>query len=529
MTEKPTSNRWFIAIIVVMLSLVEVLDITIVSVALQNMKGALAAAPDQITWTITAYVVSAAIVMPLTGLLSARYGRKKMLVVSAYGFTFSSFLCGLSHNLWQMVLFRACQGAFGALLPPLAQATLADTFRGKDLSKAMALYGVGLMVGPILGPILGGYISDDLGWRYVFFINIPIGIVGALLAARFLPETPKKERPMDLFGLFLLALGIGSLQYVLDRGNELAWFASAQIVLVTLVSFLSLLAFVIRGWGYKNNVIDFKVLHDKNFSLACLAMLIYFACFLGTLSWMPLWLELFLNYPASIAGLSLMPRGVACLITILISARLTKYVDARYFVMLSTVAFAMGVHMLSSFNLEIGSENLILPNVFMGIAVGLFFVPLNDLAYQSLPTELINEASGFINFCRSMGGSIGVSMFTTLVTREAQINWHQLGANIHPFNPALHQYVTHVPWLETNVGNYMQNGQALYAHYSPVYWGLNSPRTIGELAQLLNNHAYMVAYVDANYLFSYLALLVIPLLLLMNKRVHSNAKTVLEA
>lgn len=522
MAEQCTKNRWIIAMIVVMLSLVEVLDITIVAVALENMKGALAAAPDQITWTITAYVVSAAIVMPLTGLLSARYGRKQMLVLSAYGFTLASCLCGLSQNLWQMVFFRVCQGAFGALLPPLAQATLADTFRGKDLPKAMSLFGMGLMIGPILGPVLGGYISDDFGWRYVFFINIPIGILGAILAMKFLPETPKTPRAFDFKGLGLLALGVGTFQYILDRGNELDWFNSPQVIIMTLVCFLSLLAFIIRGWGKKDNVIHFDVLRDKNFTLACLIMLIYFACFLGTLSWLPLWLELFLNYSPTIAGLTMMPRGIACLLVIMISAPLSKYVDARYFVACSTIAFAIGVRMLSNYNLDVGYENLFWPNIFMGVAVGFFFVPLNALAYQSLPASLVNEASGFINFCRSMGGSIGVAIFSTLMFKQSQINWQRLGGHLHPFNPALYQYVANVPWVPTNVASYTQGGQALYAHYAVGYWGLHAPQTAGQLGQLLYNHSYMQAFVNANYLFSYLALIVVPLVLFMNKRVATH-------
>lgn len=488
-------DRYIIALIVVMLALVEVLDITIISVAMRNMQGALAAAPDQITWTITAYVVSAAIVMPLTGLLSARFGRKQMLVLSAYGFTFSSFLCGLSQSLWQMVFFRACQGAFGALLPPLAQATLADTFRGKELPKAMALFGIGLMVGPIFGPILGGVISQDLGWRYVFFINIPIGIVGGLLAAKYLPETPKLERHMDFMGLGLLVLGVGSLQYLLDRGNELDWFGSNQIIIAAMISALALLAFIIRGWNYKDNVIRFEVLRDKNFILACLIMLIYFACFLGPMSWLPLWLELILNYPSATAGLVLMPRGIACLLTIIISVKIMEKMDARYFIALSTICYAAGTYVLSTYNLFINEANLILPNIFIGIAVGLFFIPLNALAYQSLAPKFINDASGLINFFRSMGSSIGVAVFTTFVTRQAQISWHQLGGFMNPFNPAF------------------------YGYLHQAHWDINNNQAYAQFAQILYNQSYMQGFIYANRMFSWMAVLVVPLVLMIDKRV----------
>lgn len=494
MTKAVNPYRWLIVGIVVMLAVVEVLDMTIVSVALQDMKGALAAAPDQITWTITVYVVAAAIVMPMTGLLSARFSRKNLLIVSAYGFTISSFLCGLSDSLWQILIFRAAQGVFGALLPPLAQATIVDTFPKKELSKAMALYGIGIMVGPILGPILGGTISDHFGWRWIFFVNVPIGIVGALLATKYLPATATRPRKMDFSGLILLALSVGGLQFVLDRGNELNWFASREILLVSFVSVSSLIFFLWKGVYDPDHVIRFDIFKDKNFALAGVSMFLYCACFLGTLSWLPLMLELFFNYPAQTAGFVMVPRGIACLMVIVWSARLTKWVDARYLVVIASVLYAFGTFLLSGFNLEQGESALIWPNIFQGMATGFFFVPLNALAYQSLDPLFLNEASGLLNFFRSIGSSVGVALFSTIMTQEAQINWHRLGENITVMNPNLHL------WLH-------QTGMTL-----------SEPSTMAVIGNIVNTQAYMVAFIDGNRLFSFLMLLLIPVVLCMTPR-----------
>jgi len=486
---------WGIAFIVVTLALVEVLDMTIVSVALQNMKGALSASPNQITWTITAYVVSSAIVMPLTGLLSARYGRKELLIISAIGFTIASFLCGLSETLWQMVAFRGLQGMFGALLPPLAQATLVDTFSKKDLPKAMALYGVGLMVGPILGPVLGGVITDHLGWRFIFYVNIPVGIIGALLAWQYLPFTPKTPRKLDLWGVGILAIAVGSLQFVLDKGNEENWFSSNLILFMAFLSVTFFIIFIFKGLQDKDNVINFKIFRDKNFTLGCTSMFLYCAAFLGTLSWLPLMLELFLNYPASTAGLALMPRGVACLLVIALTPKLAMRFDSRYLVMIAAILYAWGVLILARFNLGQGLDALLLPNILQGAATGFFFVPLNNLTYQTLSKTHTNEATGLLNFFRSLGSSVGVALFSTLMTRQVQENWHVLGQKISPFNHQLSAW---------------QNASGLSVHH---------PSTIAILGNIVNNQAYAIAFVHTCQIFSLLVLLVVPAVFWMAPRV----------
>ncbi len=496
MTNTAYENRWLIVFIVVMLAVVEVLDMTIVSVALQDMKGALAAAPDQITWTITVYGVSAAIVMPMTGLLSARFGRKNLLIVSAYGFTASSFLCGLSSSLVQIVIFRGLQGLFGALLPSLAQATIVHTFNKKELPKAMAIYGVGMMVGPILGPVLGGWITDHMGWRFIFYVNVPIGIIGALLAAKFLPATPAGERKIDYSGLILLALSVGSLQFVLDKGNEMNWFASNTILFATALSLVSFIGFFYKGCVDSEHVVNFKLFRDKNFGLGCLIMFLYCIVFLGTLSWLPLILELFYNFPSATAGLALMPRGMACLVTIILSARLVRKIDSRYLIVISVLIYSYGTYLMSGFNLQQGPEVLLLPNLIQGAAIGLFFVPLNGLAYQSLDKKYFNEASGLFNFFRSLGSSVGVAVFTTIMSQQVQVSWHDMVQQVNPFNPAYQH------WAHT-----------MHA----VMPGPVATAVLGE--NIINSQAYIIAFTDGNYLFAFLMLLLIPLIMWMQPRI----------
>ena len=505
MTAQEQDNRWLIVFIVVMLAVVEVLDMTIVSVALQDMKGALSAAPDQITWTITVYGVSAAIVMPMTGLLSARFGRKKLLIFSAYGFTASSFLCGLSTSLVQIVLFRGLQGLFGALLPSLAQATIVHTFNKKELPKAMAIFGVGMMVGPILGPVLGGLITDHMGWRFIFYVNVPIGILGALLATKFLPETPGGERKIDYSGLILLILSVGGLQFVLDKGNEMNWFSSNAILFASALSLISFIAFFYKGCVDREHVVNFQLFKDKNFSIGCFVMLCYCVFFLGTLSWLPLMLELFYNFPNETAGLALMPRGVACLVAIVLSARLVRMVDSRLLIVISVLLYAYGTYLMSGYNLLQGENALLWPNLLQGAAVGFFFVPLNGLAYQSLDKKYFNEASGLFNFFRSMGSSVGVAIFTSIMSTQTQVSWNDMIQNVNPFNPS------YVHWAHLM-------HSAVPGPVATAFLGEN----------VINSQAYMVAFIDGNYLFAFLMLFLIPLIMWMTPSVANGDEIMME-
>lgn len=479
-------RNFMIALTVVLLAVVEVLDITIVAVALRDMQGAMAASPTQITWVVTVYVVGAAIFMPLTGFLSTRFGRKRLLIGSAIIFGGASLLCGLSTSLMQLLIFRGIQGVTGALLPTLAQSTLLDTFRGKSSNKMMAVYGMGIMIGPILGPVLGGWVTDHMGWRWIFFINVPVCILASISAWVFLQETLVKKIKTDWMGLGLLALGVGALQFILDKGNEQGWFSSHILQLVGIVAVLAIIVFIVRGLGKKDNIVRLRIFRDRNYTLACIAMLIYSGLMLGIYSWLPLWMELFMNYPPTLAGMLMAPRGIACLAVMAVIPFIMKYMDARWWVILACLLFGIGNIMMSHFDLLQGPDALILPNIIAGLGTGFFFVPLTALAYQTIPNALLDEASGLFNFSRSLGGSVGVAAFSTIVATQAQVNWHNLTHWITPFNE---NFKT---WLQAH-------------HYN-----INDPVTYQHLSNLLNSQSNMIAFNDATYAFSIAVLVLIP-------------------
>jgi DHA2 family multidrug resistance protein len=421
--------------------------------------------------------------MPLTGLISGRYGRKKTLIISAFGFAFSSLLCGFAQNLIQIIIFRGLQGVFGALLPPLAQSTIVSIFNGHERNKAMAFYGMGMMIGPIFGPVLGGYITDHMGWRWLFFINVPVCLLGAYFAVRYLVETPIVKNKIDWKGLFLLACGIGMLQFVLDKGNEVGWFSAHSIQLASFISLSALSIFIFRGINQQGGVINFKIFKDRYYRLSCFAMLLYCAVLLGTFSWLPLWLELFMNYSPTQAGLAIMPRGIACLLIMIITPKLLKTFDPRLLIAISCLGFAAGSIMIAHFNLLQGESAIVMPNILQGLATGFFFVPLSVMAYQTLPKHFMDEASGLFSFFRSLGSSIGVAIFSAIMSTESQASWNSLSGWITPYHQALYQ------WLNAN------NLQ------------LSDPKAYAELGNLLQAQSNMIAFNDANYLFAGFCLL----------------------
>ncbi len=499
----PENNtRWMIAFTVILLAIVEVLDMTIVSVAMLDMKGALAASPTEITWTITVYVVSSAIFMPLTGFVTKSVGRKRLLLFSSMSFGLASALCGLSTSLTQIVIFRGLQGVFGAFLPAVAQATLLETFPGKERNKAMALFGVGIMLAPILGPILGGYITDHWGWRWIFYINVPVCLIAVLLTTRYINDTQRIKQTIDWSGLTLLAIGVGSIQYVLDTGNEKGWFGSHLIQLFSTIGILGVFFFILRGIGNEKNIVDFQVFKDRNYVLSCIAMFIYCAAMIGSFSWLPLWMEIFLGYPASTAGLILAPRGAACLLVILLTPVVLKYLDARISIVIAALLYFAGTYLMTGYNLQVSPANLFWPNILQGIGTGFFFVPLTSLAYQSLNANSMDTASGLFNFFRSVGASVGVALFSTIMSTQGQKLWNTLGGYINPFSQALNN------WLNIN------------------HLTLQTPATYAHLASTVSLQSNMIAFNDANLLFAGLALLILPLMPFLgagNKTVANTA------
>ena len=496
----PINNmmKWLITITVMSVAVIEVLDMTIVNVALPNMMGALGASSDQITWVLTSYIVSSAICMPLTGFLVNRFGRKRLLLINVVGFLLTSALSGMSVNLAQIVFFRTLQGIFGATLVPMSQYILRDTFPKEEQGTAMAVWGIGIMAGPVLGPTLGGYITDALNWRWIFYINIPICIIAFFMTIKFIEETPRKKEFVDWLGLALLTFGIGAMQIVLDRGNQENWFNSNFIIILSAISAYCLIFFIIRGLTYSKNIIDLKLFKDFNFSSATIMLTLYCISMFGLLTLLPIMLENLMNYPVDTTGWDMAPRGITCAISMAMMAKLINKIDVRILIAIGLCFTAAGSYMMTNFSLDISEYYVIVSGAIQGFGMGFFFVPISTIALATLPTHKTAEGSGLFSFGRSLGSSIGISLFSTILSQEAQINWNRLGGSLVPSNPALQQW--------------------LFAHHLT----LSNPLSPQLLSQTLTQQSTMIAFIDCYWLGMVLVLIMLPMLCFMKKPLFSK-------
>ena len=482
-----------------------ILDMTIVNVALPHMMGALGATANQITWVLTGYIVAEAIFIPLTGFFAGRIGRKNLMLISVAGFVVSSGLCGQAGSLSEIVLFRILQGAFGASVVPLSQSIMVDSFPAEERGKAMAIWGIGIMLGPILGPTVGGYITQHLDWRWVFYINLPVGLLNIWMIQRFLADgRPEKHRRADWLGALIMAVGIGSLQYVLDRGNEDNWFSSNTIVLLVIVSLLALAWFTVRSWNREDSVLHLHYLKDRNLATASLMMFAFGLGLFGTIALQPLMLERLFDYPAETTGLIMAPRGLASAVGMFLVSRLITRIDPRAIILAGLTFAAGGTYVMSWYNLDIDPSWIVWPSIVQGLGMGMIFVPLSTLAYQTLPKWATDQASSIFNLARTIGASMGISVASTVVAQATQASWNALGAHITPYNPALSD------WLQAT-GRSMKD-----------------PATPQILARELSRQASMIGFVDAFYFVALSFVGLATLVLLLRKPAKSNKESTTE-
>lgn len=490
-------QRWMIAIAIMLATLMQVLDTTIVNVALPHVQGSLAASPDETTWTLTSYLVASAIFMPLTGYWADRFGRKPYLLISILGFTLSSALCGAAASIFQMVFFRLLQGIFGAGLVPLSQAILTDIFPVKERGKAMAIWGMGVMVGPILGPSLGGYLTDVTSWRWTFYVNIPFGIISAFMVYRCVPDTFKKKRKMDWIGIILLAMAVGSIQYVLDRGNQVDWFDALEIRITMLLGIIGLVGFLFYSLRSKTKtIIDLAIFKDRNFVLASLLLAVLGLGMYGTMVIQPQMLQGLLNYPVLTAGLMLAPRGIASMFSMMIVSRLINRLDPRWLISTGILLGAGGIYLTTIHcSQTISLTWLVIPLILQGLGLGLIFVPLSAVAFSTLPATCRAEAAGVYSLIRTIGSSIGISITITFLTRHTQMAWNQLGGLLQPYNPILIDYLR---------ANY---------HLKPT-----DPQAATMLLNELGKQSAMLAYMNTFAFITWSFIMMLPLVLLLKKR-----------
>lgn len=492
-----TYTRAMITIAVMSATLIQILDTTIVNVALPHMEGSLSATPDEISWVLTSYLVASAILMPLTGYFTDRFGQKNFLLISIGGFIVTSALCGAATTLAQIVIFRLLQGVFGAALVPLSQAILTDVYPEEDRGKAMAIWGMGVMLGPILGPTLGGYITEISTWRWNFYINVPIGLASLAMAWIFVPDTEHKERKMDWLGLLLISITIGSLQYFLDRGNQDDWFSSTSICITALICVLSLLGFLLYStYPHKSIVFDLSIFKDRNFTICSILLAIFGLGLFGAMILLPLMLENLFNYPVLTTGLVMAPRGISGFVSMLLVGKLIKFIDPRKLIAMGIIISGTGMYFGTFYNLSINPWWVIFPLLLQGFGLGMIFVPLSAVAFATLAPRLRAEAAGLFSLLRTIGSSVGISITATLLTRHAQISWNELGGFITPYNTAVTQYLQHL-------------------HLTP-----NNPLAMHILAKTLNAQAQMISFVDVYAFITWSFFIMLPMLLLIKKGQH---------
>lgn len=442
-------RRWLIIATIMMVAMLEVLDSTIVNVALSAMMPSLGANQNQITWVLTSYVVASAIMLPLTGFFSNRLGQKQLLLINISGFLVSSLLCGAANSLAEMVVFRVLQGAFGAALIPLSQAILRETFPLSEQGKAMAIWGIGVMAAPVFGPTLGGYITEHMNWRWIFYINFPICILGILLTLWVIPRGEKRQQKIDWLGLILMVVGIGALQIFLDKGNENDWLNSNFILALLVTSAFCLIYFVIRSLKHPSPVIKLKIYRDHNFSICCALLFLYCGTVFGLVTLEPIMLEQLFNYPAVTAGWMMAPLGLASALGMFFIPVLMKRINIKIIFIIAMSFCAFGANRFTHLNLEASMREFLIDNTFVGLGMGMFVVPLSTYALATVSREDITEGSGLFSYARMLGTSVGISILSTLVTRMTQVNWHTLISRFTPFNPQLHIWFTHqhLPYL----------------------------------------------------------------------------------
>jgi MFS transporter, DHA2 family, multidrug resistance protein len=467
-------HRGIITACAILATVLQLLDQTIANVALPYMQGSFSASFDEITWVLTSYITASAIMTAPVGWLAARYGRKPLYVVCTIGFTATSMLCGAAQSLGQMVVFRVFQGVFGAALVPLSQATLLDIYPPERRGFAMAIWGVGVMLGPIMGPTVGGWLTENYNWRYVFYINLPFGILAAAGLIIFLPGG-RERRPQrfDWLGFSMLAIGIGALQLMLDRGLDQDWFTSREIVTEAVFAGLGFYLFLVHAASARQPLIRPALFRDVNFTSGVLLMFMVGIFMVSSLALMTPWLQILSQYPVEAAGMVMAPRGFGSLVTTIATGRLASRIDARVLVAIGLVMLCYSYFLMSRWTPDVSEHEIIVAIIIQGGAMGLLFTPIQILAFVTLPASMRTEGAALFSLLRNLGAAIGVSVVSSMLARNAQALHEMIGGTVTPFNRALQAGGPVHRWLDPA----SRHGAAL-------------------LDRIINEQAQIVSYAD---------------------------------
>jgi DHA2 family multidrug resistance protein len=498
--EKSAGASWIIAPVVALAAFMEIMDISIANVSLPHIAGSLSASQDESTWVLTSYLVTNAAVMPISGWLSARFGRKRFFLACIFGFTVASLLCGLAPNLAALVMLRALQGAFGGGLQPMGQAILTDSFPPERRGMATAIYGIAAVVAPTIGPTLGGWITDSYDWRWIFFINVPVGVavfglVSALIHERAPDKGARPQSSMDWLGFGFVVLSLGCLQVVLDRGQEDDWFSSGFIVALALISAIAFVLLILRELEAQDPLVDVRLLRDRNFAASFVLMLMLGFMLLGSTFLIPAYTQSLMGYRAVDAGMVLTPGGVLMIALLPLVGRSLNKVDLRLLVAVGVIVGGLSLLWMTNFYLGISFGWLVLARMMQAASLAFLFIPINTLAFRDVPRGKTDNASALVNLARNFGGSIGISVASTLLTRREQFHQSRIVELLQGMNPAYTDYAHHVA---AAVGS------------TP-----NSAVTLAAIYQSAVQQATLLSYLDDFKVLGIVFLALLPLLLLV--------------
>jgi MFS transporter, DHA2 family, multidrug resistance protein len=505
MAEARAVNPWVVAIAVMFATFMEVLDTTVVNVSLPHIASSLSATTEEATWALTSYLVANAIILPMTGWLASTFGRKRLLIWSVTGFTLSSFLCGAAPNLASLVVFRIIQGMTGGALQPLSQAVLLESFPPEDRGRAMGFWGLGIVVAPILGPVLGGWLTETYSWRWVFYINLPVGIASIVMTRLYVFDPPylrRESKSVDYWGIGMLAVGIGALQYVLDKGQQDDWFESRLILVLSIVAVVTLTALIVHELRTKEPIVDLRVFKERSYAVGVFLMTVLGFVLYGSLVLLPLMLQTLLGYPSLQAGLAMAPRGIGSLLTMPMIGMLIGRFDARKLLVIGLVVGGTTLLWLGDLNLQAGYWDIFWPQFLQGAGMALLFVPLTTVSMANIPAERMGYATSLFNLMRNLGGSIGIAVTGTMLTRHRQTASVVLGEHVTPYDS------TTQLMLQQMTAAFMAAGaDAVTA----------SERAYAALQGMILRQAAMVSFVSIFRLLGVVFLIMTPLVLLMKR------------
>lgn len=513
MTEPHHVNPWIVAVAVMFATFMEVLDTTVVNVSLPHIAGSLSATIDEATWVLTSYLVANAIVLPMTGWLAGIFGRKRLLLASVSGFTLTSFLCGFAPTLGTLVVFRVLQGATGGAMQPLSQAVLLEAFPPRDRGKAMAFWGLGIVVAPILGPVLGGWLTDSYSWRWVFYINIPVGAASLIMTRLFVfdPAYIKRQsQRIDYWGLGMLAVGIGALQIVLDKGQEADWFSSRWITALVVTSAVTLVLLIVQELRTEHPVVDLRIFKTRTYAVGVFLMTIVGFVLYGSLVLLPIMLQTLLGYPALQAGIAMAPRGLGSFCMMPITGLMTGWFDPRKLLTVGLVTVGATLLWLSKLNLSAGYWDIFWPQLIQGAGLSLVFVPLTTVTMDQIPRERMGNATSLFNLMRNIGGSIGIAATGTMLVRRQQATVNLLGSHVTPYAPAARSM------FERLRAAFIASGA------DATTAGRRATATMFSMVQ---RQAAMVSFVSIFQLLGLIFIALLPLLLFMKRPHHQRTES----